>query len=156
MRPYCRPSHRLDDLLPGSSNVNESINNVYTIKANKRFDFRTSYQARVDVAILEKTQGELQFYKNLCSKSKLKVTKISAAAEAIKKEEDHAAKIALKRKTTEAKTHRVLNKTSKTKALKRAAANATDSYGVQPTSRKIANKKLKSKQLVEIVNVDKP
>jgi hypothetical protein len=35
-----RQALRDEIMFPGSSNINESINNAYTVKANKRFDFR--------------------------------------------------------------------------------------------------------------------
>ena len=41
----------------GRSNINEAIHNVYISKADKRHDFRRSYAARCDIALLENQLG---------------------------------------------------------------------------------------------------
>lgn len=108
----------------GSSNINESVNNMYTVKADKRHDFRCSYTARVDVAAVEfMLKGKSSLYEKICND--FACIEISEETRSqLRKWDEERKNESTRKKTANAKRKRIEGKARKTRLLRRATLRA--------------------------------
>ena len=135
---------------PGSSNINESIHNVYARKADKRYDFRfvklrifsqfffifsnclltilclyrASYAARVDVAVVQHALGsKTALYQKICEEFVM-LPADDKTKQILERWDSNRSKAAAQAATAEGKAKRAAKKARKSQLLQRKALRA--------------------------------